>query len=190
MYTEVAAALRAADSPTRRSGRRADRPGSAFTSGQDLAEMGAIATGAARRGRGPGASSDSSTALTECSFPPPRRRVAGGPVGLGSTFSPMRPLFLVATDARLPAIAESRVSRRGRERLPLPGHDGLQQAARILLTSDCRSGGRIVSLGLALRVVRPREPSWRRGRGDWRRGSRTPPRRHPAITSLMRARAP
>ena len=77
MYQEVTAALRAADADDAVGAVVLTGRGSAFTSGQDLAEMAAIATGTAVEGAGQGFIG-LLDCLTESLRPPPRRRQRGG----------------------------------------------------------------------------------------------------------------
>ena len=150
MYLEVTAALRAADADAAVGAVVLTGRGSAFTSGQDLAEMAAIATGTAVEGAGQGFVG-LLDCLTECSVPL-LAAVNGVAVGLGFTLLAHCDLVLVATDARLRVpFAELGVPAEAASSFLFPAAMGWQQAARILLTSDWVGADELVSLGLALR---------------------------------------
>lgn len=154
MYKEVTAALRAADSDDAVGAVVLTGRGSAFTSGQDLAEMAAIATGAAVEGAGQGFIG-LLDCLTECSVPL-LAAVNGVAVGLGFTLLAHCDLVLVATDAKLRVpFAELGVPAEAASSFLFPATMGWQQAARILLTSDWVGADELVSLGLALRSCDP-----------------------------------
>ena len=132
MYQEVTAALRAADRDDAVGAVVLTGRGSAFTSGQDLAEMAAIATGTAVEGAGQGF-----IGLLDClteSSVPLLAAVNGVAVGLGFTLLAHCDLVLVAADARLRVpFAELGVpARRAHE-----GGDGAGCVARM-----CRDPGR------------------------------------------------
>ena len=151
MYHEVTAALRAADEDDAVGAVVLTGRGSAFTSGQDLAEMAAIATGVAVEGAGQGFIG-LLDCLTECSVPL-LAAVNGVAVGLGFTLLAHCDLVLAATDARLRVpFAELGVPAEAASSFLFPATMGWQQAARILLTSDWVSADELVSLGLALRT--------------------------------------
>jgi len=125
--------------------------GSAFTSGQDLAEMAAMATGTAVEGAGQGFMG-LLNALTELSVPM-LAAVNGVAVGLGFTVLAHCDLVLVDESARLRVpFAELGVPPEAASSVLFPARMGWQQAARILLTSDWVSAREAVDLGLALRV--------------------------------------
>ncbi|HUE06740.1 MAG TPA: enoyl-CoA hydratase/isomerase family protein [Acidimicrobiales bacterium] len=154
MYKEVTAALRTADSDDAVGAVVLTGRGSAFTSGQDLAEMAAIAAGAAVEGAGQGFIG-LLDCLTECSVPL-LAAVNGVAVGLGFTLLAHCDLVLVATDARLRVpFAELGVPAEAASSFLFPATMGWQQAARILLTSDWVGADELVSLGLALRACDP-----------------------------------
>lgn len=154
MYKEVTAALRAADSDDAVGAVVLTGRGSAFTSGQDLAEMAAIATGAAVEGAGQGFIG-LLDCLTECSVPL-LAAVNGVAVGLGFTLLAHCDLVLVAADAKLRVpFAELGVPAEAASSFLFPATMGWQQAARILLTSDWVGADELVSLGLALRSCDP-----------------------------------
>jgi len=99
MYHEVTAALRAADGDETVGAVVLTGRGTAFTSGQDLAEMAAIATGTAVEGAGQGF-----MGLLECLIDlsvPLLAAVNGVAVGLGFTLLPHCNLVLVDAGARL-----------------------------------------------------------------------------------------
>jgi len=154
MYHEVTAALRAADADDAVGAVVLTGRGSAFTSGQDLAEMAAIAAGTAVEGAGQGFIGllDS---LTECTVPL-LAAVNGVAVGLGFTLLAHCDLVLVATDARLRVpFAELGVPAEAASSFLFPAAMGWQQAARILLTSDWVGAEELIALGLALRSCEP-----------------------------------
>jgi enoyl-CoA hydratase/carnithine racemase len=154
MYNGVTTALRAADADDAVGAVVLTGRGSAFTSGQDLAEMAAIAAGAAVEGAGQGFIG-LLDCLTECSVPL-LAAVNGVAVGLGFTLLAHCDLVLVATDARLRVpFAELGVPAEAASSYLFPATMGWQQAARILLTSDWVGADELVSLGLALRSCEP-----------------------------------
>jgi enoyl-CoA hydratase/carnithine racemase len=151
MYQEVTAALRAADSDEAVGAVGLTGRGTAFTSGQDLAEMAAIATGTAVEGAGQGF-----MGLLDCLIDlsvPLLAAVNGVAVGLGFTLLPHCNLVLVDAEARLRVpFAELGVPPEAASSLLFPALMGWQQAARVLLTSDWVSAPELVELGLALQV--------------------------------------
>jgi enoyl-CoA hydratase/carnithine racemase len=154
MYQEVTAALWDADADETVGAVVLTGRGSAFTSGQDLAEMAAIATGAAVPGAGQGFIG-LLEGLTEFSVPL-LAAVNGVAVGLGFTLLAHCDLVLVARDARLRVpFAELGVPAEAASSFLFPATMGWQRAARILLTSDWVDAEELVSLGLALRSCDP-----------------------------------
>jgi len=154
MYQEVTAALRAADGDDAVGAVVLTGRGSAFTSGQDLAEMAAIAAGTAVEGAGQGFIG-LLDCLTEFSVPL-LAAVNGVAVGLGFTLLAHCDLVLVARDVRLRVpFAELGVPAEAASSFLFPAAMGWQQAARILLTSDWVSADELVSMGLALRSCDP-----------------------------------
>ena len=151
MYQEVTAALRAADGDETVGAVVLTGRGTAFTSGQDLAEMAAIATGTAVEGAGQGF-----MGLLECLIDlsvPLLAAVNGVAVGLGFTLLPHCNLVLVDAGARLRVpFAELGVPPEAASSVLFPAVMGWQQAARVLLTSDWVSAPELVELGLALKV--------------------------------------
>jgi enoyl-CoA hydratase/carnithine racemase len=151
MYQEVTAALRAADGDEAVGAVVLTGRGTAFTSGQDLAEMAAIATGTAVEGAGQGF-----MGLLDCLVDlsvPLLAAVNGVAVGLGFTLLPHCNLVLVDAGARLRVpFAELGVPPEAASSLLFPALMGWQQAARVLLTSDWVRAPELVELGLALRV--------------------------------------
>ena len=149
MYEEVTGALRAADADEAVGAVVLTGRGTAFTSGQDLAEMAAIATGTAVEGAGRGFMGllDS---LCDIAVPL-LAAVNGVAVGLGFTLLAHCDLVLVDTRARLRVpFAELGVPAEAASSLLFPAAMGWQQAARVLLTSDWVGAGELVGLGLAL----------------------------------------
>jgi enoyl-CoA hydratase/carnithine racemase len=151
MYQEVTAALRAADGDETVGAVVLTGRGTAFTSGQDLAEMAAIATGTAVAGAGQGF-----MGLLECLIDlsvPLLAAVNGVAVGLGFTLLPHCNLVLVDAGARLRVpFAELGVPPEAASSVLFPAVMGWQQAARVLLTSDWVSAPELVELGMALKV--------------------------------------
>src|SRR5271169_2078380 len=151
MYHELTAALRAADIDEAVGAVVLTGRGSAFTSGQDLAEMAAIASGTAVEGAGQGF-----MGLLDCLIDlsiPLLAAVNGVAVGLGFTLLPHCNLVLVDAEARLrvPFTALG-VPPEAASSVLFPALMGWQQAARVLLTSDWVSAAEAVELGVALRV--------------------------------------
>lgn len=151
MYLEVTEALVAADGDERIGAVVLTGQGTAFTSGQDLGEMAAIATGTAVEGAGRGFMG-LLDALTTLSVPL-LAAVNGVAVGLGFTVLAHCDLVLVDVTAHLRVpFAELGVPAEAASSVLFPARMGWQQAARILLTSDWISATEAVELGLALRV--------------------------------------
>jgi enoyl-CoA hydratase/carnithine racemase len=151
MYVEVTEALRAADADDAVGAVVLTGRGTAFTSGQDLAEMAAIATGTAVEGSGQGFM-DFLDTLAELSVPL-LAAVNGVAVGLGFTVLAHCDLVLVDQGARLRVpFAELGVPAEAASSVLFPARLGWQQAARILLTSDWVEADELVELGLALKV--------------------------------------
>ena len=154
MYRDVATALRAADDDDTVGAVVLTGRGKAFTSGQDLKEMAAIATGSAVPGAGQGFIG-LLDCLTEISVPL-LAAVEGVAVGLGFTLLAHCDLVVVAADARLRVpFAELGVPAEAASSLLFPAAMGWQRAARILLTSDWVGADELVALGLALQVSEP-----------------------------------
>jgi enoyl-CoA hydratase/carnithine racemase len=151
MYHEVTAALRAADTDETVGAVVLTGRGSAFTSGQDLAEMAAIATGTAVEGAGQGF-----MGLLDCLIDlsvPLLAAVNGVAVGLGFTLLPHCNLVLVDAGARLRVpFAELGVPPEAASSVLFPALMGWQRAAEVLLTSEWVSATELVELGVALRV--------------------------------------
>ncbi len=151
MYQGVTAALRAADADEAVGAVVLTGRGSAFTSGQDLAEMAAIASGTAVEGAGQGFMG-LLDALIGTSVPV-LAAVNGVAVGLGFTVLAHCDLVLVDAGARLRVpFAELGVPAEAASSFLFPAAMGWQQAARILLTSDWVAAEEVVGLGLALEV--------------------------------------
>ena len=151
MYHDVTAALRAADTDETVGAVVLTGRGSAFTSGQDLAEMAAIATGTAVEGAGQGF-----MGLLDCLIDlsvPLLAAVNGVAVGLGFTLLPHCNLVLVDAGARLRVpFAELGVPPEAASSVLFPALMGWQRAAEVLLTSEWVSATELVELGVALRV--------------------------------------
>jgi enoyl-CoA hydratase/carnithine racemase len=154
MYLEVTDALRAVDADEEVGAVVLTGRGGAFTSGQDLAEMAAIATGTAVEGAGQGF-----MGLLDCICEvsvPLLAAVNGVAVGLGFTVLAHCDLVLVDAEARLRVpFAELGVPAEAASSYLFPAIMGWQQAARILLTSDWVGADELVELGLALRTCAP-----------------------------------
>jgi enoyl-CoA hydratase/carnithine racemase len=154
MYLEVTDALRTADADEEVGAVVLTGRGSAFTSGQDLAEMAAIATGSAVEGAGQGFMG-LLDCISEVSIPL-MAAVNGVAVGLGFTVLAHCDLVLVDAGARLRVpFAELGVPPEAASSYLFPAVMGWQQAARILLTSDWVDADEVVTLGLALRACPP-----------------------------------
>ena len=151
MYLEVTDALRTADGDEAVGAVVLTGRGSAFTSGQDLTEMAAIATGTAVEGAGQGF-----MGLLDCilgASVPLLAAVNGVAVGLGFTVLAHCDLVLVDEAARLRVpFAELGVPPEAASSLLFPAAMGWQSAARVLLTSDWVEADELVGLGLALRT--------------------------------------
>jgi enoyl-CoA hydratase/carnithine racemase len=151
MYQEVTAALRASDTDEAVGAVVLTGRGSAFTSGQDLAEMAAIASGTAVEGAGQGF-----MGLLDCFVDlsvPLLAAVNGVAVGLGFTLLPHCNLVLVDAGARLRVpFAELGVPPEAASSVLFPALMGWQRAAQVLLTSDWVGARELVELGLALQV--------------------------------------
>jgi enoyl-CoA hydratase/carnithine racemase len=151
MYLEVTDALRAADRDDALAAVVLTGRDAAFTSGQDLAEMAAIATGTAVEGAGQGFMGLLDTVSTLSI--PLLAAVNGVAVGLGFTILAHCDLVLVDSSARLRVpFAELGVPPEAASSVLFPARMGWQQAARVLLTSDWVSADEAVELGLALKV--------------------------------------
>jgi len=154
MYEEVTVALRAADGDEAVRIAVLTGRGTAFTSGQDLAEMAAIASGTAVEGAGRGF-----TGLFDCLGEisvPLVAAVNGVAVGFGFTLLAHCDLVLADSRARLRVpFAELGVPAEAASSLLFPAAMGWQEAARILLTSDWVGADELVRLGMALDVCPP-----------------------------------
>jgi len=151
MYLEVTDAVRSADRDEAVGAVVLTGRGSAFTSGQDLGEMAAIATGTAIEGAGQGF-----MGLLDCivgASVPLLAAVNGVAVGLGFTLLAHCDLVLVDEAARLRVpFAELGVPPEAASSLLFPAAMGWQRAARVLLTSEWVQADELVGLGLALRT--------------------------------------
>jgi enoyl-CoA hydratase/carnithine racemase len=184
MYLEVTDALRRADADDTVGAVVLTGTGGAFTSGQDLAEMAAIATGTAVEGAGQGFMGllDAVTTIGV----PLLAAVNGVAVGLGFTLLAHCDLVLVDATARLRVpFAELGVPPEAASSYLFPVRMGWQQAARILLTSDWVSADELVELGLALTVC-PVGTVLEETEALAERIAAHPRRATRAITSLMR----
>jgi enoyl-CoA hydratase/carnithine racemase len=154
MYLEVAEALGTADADETIGAVVLTGRGTAFTSGQDLAEMAAIATGNAVEGAGQGF-----MGLLDCICDisvPLLAAVNGVAVGLGFTLLAHCDLVLVDPAARLRVpFSELGVPPEAASSVLFPAAMGWQRAARVLLTSDWVTAPELVELGLALEVSAP-----------------------------------
>ncbi len=154
MYHEVTSALRVADGDEEVGAVVLTGRGSAFTSGQDLVEMAALATGTAVAGAGSGFIGLLEV-LTDMSVPL-LAAVNGVAVGLGFTILGHCDLVLVDPGARLRVpFTELGVPPEAGSSLLFPAVMGWQRAARVLLTSDWVGAAELVELGLALKVSEP-----------------------------------
>ncbi|HEY2215348.1 MAG TPA: enoyl-CoA hydratase-related protein [Acidimicrobiales bacterium] len=151
MYLELTEALLAADGDESFNVVVLTGRGQGFTSGQDLAEMAAIATGTAVEGAGQGFIG-LLNALCTISVPL-IAAVNGVAVGLGCTILAHCDLVLVdaMTRMRVP-FAELGVPPEAASSVLFPARMGWQKAALVLLTSDWISAPEAVNLGLAIQV--------------------------------------
>jgi enoyl-CoA hydratase/carnithine racemase len=151
MYLELTAALRAADADDGVGAVVMTGKDGAFTSGADLAEMAALATGTKVEGSDRGFQG-----LLECLADmsvPLLAAVNGVAVGLGFTMLAHCDLVLVDRGARLRVpFSELGVPPEAASSFLFPAVMGWQRAARVLLTSDWVSAEELVDLGLALQV--------------------------------------
>jgi len=154
MYLDVTEALRDADADEAVGAVVLTGRGSAFTSGQDLAEMAAIATGTAVEGAGQGF-----MGLLDCLCGlsvPLLAAVNGVAVGLGFTVLAHCDIVLVDAEARLRVpFAELGVPPEAASSVLFPAVMGWQRAAKVLLTSDWVTAPELVELGLAIAVSPP-----------------------------------
>jgi enoyl-CoA hydratase/carnithine racemase len=154
MYLAVTEALRAADADDDVGAVVLTGRGRAFTSGQDLAEMAAIATGTAVEGAGRGFMGLLEVLSTITV--PLLAAVNGVAVGLGFTVLAHCDVVLVDDEARLRVpFAELGVPAEAASSVLFPAAMGWQRAARVLLTSDWIDAPELVELGLALRTCAP-----------------------------------
>ena len=128
--------------------------GRAFSAGQDLAEMAALATGTAPEGAETGF-----TSLLDVLVGYPKPLVAavnGLAIGIGFTILPHCDLVLVDEGARLRVpFAELGAPPEAASSLLFPARMGWQRAAYVLLTSDWITADQAVEFGLALRTCAP-----------------------------------
>jgi enoyl-CoA hydratase/carnithine racemase len=154
MYFEVTAALREADADGSVRAVVLTGRGGAFSSGADLHEMAAIASGAVVEGSNRGFQGLLDTVGTI--NVPLLAAVTGVGVGLGFTLLAHCDLVLVDEGARLRVpFAELGVPPEAASSLLFPAIMGWQEAARVLLTSDWVDAQELVRLGLALRTCSP-----------------------------------
>ncbi len=151
MYFEVRSALREADADESIRAVVLTGRGGAFSSGADLHEMAAIASGAVVEGSDLGFQGFLDTVGTI--EVPLLAAVTGVGVGLGFTLLAHCDLVLVDEGARLRVpFAELGVPPEAASSLLFPAVMGWQEAARVLLTSDWVDAHELVRLGLALRT--------------------------------------
>jgi enoyl-CoA hydratase/carnithine racemase len=151
MYVDVTQALLDADHDESVGAVVLTGRGTAFTSGQDLAEMTAIATGTAATGAGLGFMGLLET-LVDLSVPL-LAAVNGVAVGLGFTLLAHCDLVLIDETARLRVpFAELGVPAEAASSVLFPARMGWQEAARVLLTADWVDAHEAVRLGMALQV--------------------------------------
>ena len=151
MYLELTTALHAADADDAVGAVVLTGQEGAFTSGADLAEMAAIATGTKVNGSDRGFQG-----LLECFGEisvPLLAAVNGVAVGLGFTMLAHCDLVLVDRGARLRVpFSELGVPPEAASSFLFPAVMGWQRAARVLLTSEWVDAEELVDLGLALQV--------------------------------------
>lgn len=126
--------------------------GGAFSSGQDLDEMAAIAGG-----QGPPGVASGFRGMLDAvaALPVPLLAAVTGPaVGLGFTLLAHCDLVLVGRSARMKVpFVELGVPAEAASSYLFPARMGWQEAARVLLTADWVGADEAVRLGMALRVV-------------------------------------
>lgn len=125
--------------------------GRAFSAGQDLAEMAALASGTAPEGAETGFTSLLDVLV---GYPKPLLAAVNGlAIGIGFTILPHCDLVLVSEDARLRVpFAELGAPPEAASSLLFPARMGWQRAAYVLLTSDWISAADAVEFGMALRT--------------------------------------
>ena len=154
MYLELTAALRDADADEAVGAVVLTGSDGAFTSGVDLAEMAAIATGTKIEGSDRGFQGLLES-LGDIAVPI-LAAVNGVAVGLGFTVLAHCDLVLVDRGARLRVpFSELGVPPEAASSFLFPAVMGWQRAARVLLTSDWVGAEELVELGLALQVCEP-----------------------------------
>jgi enoyl-CoA hydratase/carnithine racemase len=154
MYFEATAALREADGDEAVRAVVLTGRGGAFSSGADLHEMAAIATGTVVEGSNRGFQGFLDAVGTM--EVPLLAAVTGVGVGLGFTLLAHCDLVLVDEEARLRVpFAELGVPPEAASSVLFPAAMGWQEAARVLLTSDWVDAAELVRLGLALRTCAP-----------------------------------
>lgn len=154
MYFELTDALRAADADESVGAVVITGSDGAFTSGADLAEMAALATGATVQGSDRGFQGLLDT-LGDIGVPL-LAAVNGVAVGLGFTVLAHCDIVLVDRGARLRVpFTELGVPPEAASSFLFPAVMGWQRAARVLLTSEWVDADELVELGLALGVCEP-----------------------------------
>lgn len=157
--------------------------GTAFTAGQDLREMAAMATGGA--GPGAGAGFRALLDLLEAFDKPLLVAVNGVAVGLGLTLLGFADLALADEEARLRApFAELGVPPEAASTFLLPQRMGWQQASLALLAAEWLDAGQALDAGLVVRVV-PRGTALAETVALARRIASFPPRATREIKRLM-----
>ena len=152
MYLDVTGALLAADADESVNVVVLTGRGQGFTSGQDLAEMVAIASGTAIEGAGQGFIGLLNALCTIAV--PLVAAVNGAAIGLGCTVLAHCDMVVVDETARLRVpFAELGVPPEAASSVLFPARMGWQKAARVLLTSDWISAAEAVEFGLALQVA-------------------------------------
>ncbi|MGO9029180.1 MAG: enoyl-CoA hydratase/isomerase family protein [Acidimicrobiales bacterium] len=159
--------------------------GSAFTAGQDLREMVAIASGTADPEAGDGF--PGLLDVVQSFGKPLLAAVHGAGVGLGFTILGHVDLVLLDETARLRApFAEMGVPPEAASSLLLPTRMGWQRAASVLLASEWIDAAEAVESGMALRVV-PEGTVLEETMALARRIASFPPRATQEIKRLMTA---
>ncbi|CAN5736250.1 enoyl-CoA hydratase/isomerase family protein [soil metagenome] len=152
LYSRLAAALDAARADDEVRVVVLTGAGRVFSSGQDLDEMAALASGTAPEGAEHGFRS--LLAAVEAFDKPLLAAVNGAGVGIGFTLLAHCDLVWMADTARLKVpFAEMGVPPEAASSVLLPQRMGRQQAARVLLTGDWVTAEEAVNMGLALAVV-------------------------------------
>jgi enoyl-CoA hydratase/carnithine racemase len=151
LYTAVAEAINQAEANASLGAVVMTGRGTAFTAGQDLAEMALLATGQAPEGAGLGFIRllEAATTMTKPLF----AAVNGVGMGMGFTILAHCDFVLIDEEARLRVpFAELGVPPEAASSYLFPKLMGWQQAARVLLASEWVTADEAVAMGIALKT--------------------------------------